>query len=57
MKKRKQRPYRLGETISCNSEEHMEYMIKSLAGRGIDAKPTGNFNDIEIVDIDKRGKK
>lgn len=53
MKKRKKKQYKVGQVLVCRTESYMEWLIKDLGNKGIDAKPTGNYWDIEIVDIDR----
>lgn len=55
MKKRK--GFKVGTIIECRGIGEMERLINSFARRGIDAKPTGNFNDVEVLGFDKRRKK
>lgn len=53
-KQKKRRGFRIGDVIECKSWEHVTKIIKKLADKGIDAKPTGDGCNVEIIDIDRR---
>lgn len=56
--KRREHYYRVGDIIPCKNWDHMKWKMEDLMQKGIETKPTGEFNDLEIIDIERRrGKK
>lgn len=54
MKKKRRRPLRIGDVVTCKNELDMMRKIKYFAGRGVDVKPIYGEMAIEVIDIDRK---